>query len=222
MNLIEELKIAHIPMLTHNELGSIKVAAIDCDGTIYDYLENDEMTEMKMNRDYYRRSGLFVMNNMHVNEEIAHTVVTFLTSSDGGTSSGLAKIFFMTKPEVTDFTWDMDANKVIGRHIPQAISIWAMRNMGIYTVLLTSAPKVWREPAVSHCGLKGAFYREIDRGMYSSKTKALEALAWEFDPAHTVSIGNQIETDILPAHELGMRVYHVTPERTLPDLVFGK
>jgi FMN phosphatase YigB (HAD superfamily) len=221
---LEDGTFFNMPMLLHRDLYLIDTMVIDLDGTLYINKDGGGMTATKMNPEYYLCTVHYIMAREGVSEKKAWTILPSVIGEGGGTSRGLSLRYHVDRNQARNDIWgSMDPAKVIGEFAPNidALRIFAARNVRL--IELTSAPKVWRENANAHMGITDIFTACYDADTFPEKKDAFPQLASMFGPpSRMVSIGNQMETDIVPAHYAGMRIYHVTQERTLQDLVFGK
>jgi FMN phosphatase YigB (HAD superfamily) len=94
-----------------------------------------------------------------------------------------------------------------------------MAKQGKRLFLLTGSPRVWMENVVNFLALGGLFERKFHGEMFGTKSEVFEKLAKEFDPETILSIGDQFETDLKPASDLGMSIFEVKDPSDFKKLI---
>jgi len=110
-----------------------------------------------------------------------------------------------------DTVWDLDPKGlvVVDARIPELIS--KLDNKNIPIVLITHAPDVWRRRIFEHFRLNDdSFHGIYTREKARNKGEIMLSLIEELKSSRGFSIGDQYETDIRSAEELGLQTFHVT------------
>jgi FMN phosphatase YigB (HAD superfamily) len=217
----EKENTASIPMLNHELLADIGFVILDMDGTLF-VLGGEGKKTMTSDPQYINRTRQFIMNHEVVEDESeANCILASVRGEDGGVSLGLSERYNIPRKEVRHFVWDMDLEGIVKNFELQVQAVRMLAAQGKTMILLTSAPPIWTEKVLNYLNLTDVFRRRYDGDMYPEKKDAFRYLARKFDPAHTVSIGDQMDTDIIPAHNVGMHVFLVTSPESLLGLVAG-
>ncbi len=86
-------------------------------------------------------------------------------------------------------------------------------------ILLTSAAKVWQEQVCNYLGISNLFDRIITAEDFKTKDEVFEALANEYDAKKSISIGDQLKTDIEPAAKYGFKTLLVEKPQDMKKLL---
>lgn len=222
MNNPKEDGTSNISMLTHEQLAHINVVIFDMNGTLF-VLDGEGKRTMTSNPQYINRARQFIMNHEMVEDESEIScILANVMGEDGGVASGLSERYSIPRKEVRHFVWDMDPEVIVKNFELQVRAVHELAEQGKTMILLTSAPPIWMEKVLKHLNLTDVFRHQYDGDMYQEKKDAFRYLAHKFNPAHTVSIGDQMDTDIIPAYGVGMHVFCVTSPESLLELVEGK
>jgi FMN phosphatase YigB (HAD superfamily) len=91
------------------------------------------------------------------------------------------------------------------------------RNPSAKLILLTTAPKVWAERVLAYLGIAEYFEDLYTGEKFGQKDEIFRIIAGRYQNA--TSIGDQIETDILPARAVGIKGIRVAVSGDLPDIL---
>lgn len=137
----------------------------------------------------------------------------------GEVSLGVEKTYGIDRYRYFAATWDLDPKEYIE---PNENLIPIMEQVKGRAVVLTSAPFVWAKNALRYLGvgqyLEGAVFTGEGDIRKPNPEAFKQALAF-FNclPKQVFSIGDQEQTDIIPAKALGMKTIFIGGESTVAD-----
>lgn len=193
----------------------------DMDGTLYQHDgEGGTFKNSSLNKAVIENSILFSMNREKISRGSAEKLVEKALVTDTiGISNFMAKRYGITRAEFFDVVWNMDPRNIIRKTNIQAKIIRKIANQGKRLFLLTGAPRIWMENVINFMALGDIFERKFNGEMFGKKDEIFESLSKEFDPKTIMSVGDQFETDLKPAIDLGMNVFEVKRPDDLQKLI---
>ncbi len=219
----EDNKPIDIPMLTPEGLADIDVVVWDMDGSLYRHDgEGGTFKGSSLERAVTHSAIRFIMEREGVGEEAATALYEETILDEVGTSRVLAVRYGITRKDYFDVVWDLDPTGIVQDfEIPMSV-VKQFSAMGKRQMLLTAAPEAWQKRVLSFLGIDDMFFRRYNAEMFGKKDEVFAALAREFNPAHVLSIGDQMHSDIVPAFAVGLQVFHVPHPRALLTLTGGE
>lgn len=135
---------------------------------------------------------------------------TFQRKYDGEVSLGVEKEHGIPRARYFATTWDLQPSEFI-THDPRLSQV--IGNLSIRRGVLSSAPKIWVDRTLKHLGVDRDF-DPIYTGELRIRKPQPAAFrqfmkAWKLQAAQIIAIGDQEETDILPAQSIGMRTMRI-------------
>lgn len=135
-----------------------------------------------------------------------------------GASVYFSKKYNVTRNDFFDEVWDINPEGIVNEfEIPVSV-IKALFKANKNLILLTAAPKIWKKKVLSYLSIDEYFTTKFSGDMFESKSEIFKALSDKLDVSKTLSIGDQLETDIKPAQDLGMSVYWVKRPREVENI----
>jgi len=186
----------------------------DMDGTLYKFDQRDESNFISSNfgEQIYANCVRFFEERFSLTKEEAVAKYQELSQKYAGeVSIAVEKEYGIDRSEYFAFTWDLKVEDFIEftTEVRELLSSLAL-NIGI----LTAAPKVWAERVLTFLQVKELFKEAVftgDPDLRKPNPQAFQQLAdfWGLNPEEIISIGDQEQSDILPAKSLGMTTVRI-------------
>ena len=199
----------------------IEILIFDMDGTLYQH-DGDEGTfkNSSLNNAILANSEQFVINRENCDRDTAKALVSEALVTDTiGISNFMAKRYGITRGDFFDIVWDINPKSVIKNFDTQTEIVKKLAKTNKRLFLLTGAPRIWMENVMKELGLSEVFERKFNGEMFATKSDIFEKLAREFEPSSLMSIGDQLESDILPAEKFGLKTFLVKNPEDLLKLI---
>lgn len=137
-----------------------------------------------------------------------------------GLSAYLAGRYRISRLEYFNSVWNIYPAKII-KNNNQATKIISLlkRKSQLKIILLTSAPRIWAYQVLKYLRIDKSFESIYTGEQYGQKEEIFALLAGRYKPENMISIGDQYETDILPAQKMGMRTLQVKTPNDLKKLL---
>lgn len=197
------------------------ILVFDMDGTLYQHDgENGTIKNSSLINKVMANSIQYVIEMEKCNLEIARKLVQEAQATDKiGVSNFMAKRYRITRAEFFDVVWNIDPQGVVKSSGAQVEAVRKIANQGKRLFLLTAAPRIWMENVLKFLVLDDVFERKYYGEQFGSKKEIFESLAKEFNPRKILSIGDQFETDLKPAMDLGMSIFEIRDPDDLKKLI---
>jgi len=189
----------------------------DMDGTLYsfDKAQAGVFTASRFGQSIHNNCVQFFADKFALNSDQAEKMyLDFKQRYNGEVSLGLEQEQGIPRAEYFSRTWDLDPAEFIllDEKLVQAIGL-----LTIKTGVLSAAPRVWVDRVLEFMQLRQIFEPAVftgDPDIRKPHPQAFLQLAewWQLDPSTVVSIGDQEETDIVPAKTLGMTTVRIGKE----------
>ncbi len=183
----------------------------DLDGTLYGFDRGKSRTlkESAFLQEMTAGIQIFLHGEFSLGREQAREMFLKLHSeSKGEISLYLEKEYGIDRHRYFEATW---GNRAPEKHILRNPAIPELfSRTGKRSAVLTASPRVWAEKALSYLGIREhvgerLFTGEPDERKPSPLAFQTVLSALGAKPENSLSVGDQIRTDILPAKSLGMR-----------------
>lgn len=202
------------------KLDKVELIIFDMDGTLYGLDgEGGTTKNSSLIKKVISNSVEFVINREGFGKVDAEKLIEEALKDDVGISNVLSKRYGITRAEFFDIVWNIEAKAIIKNFEKSTKTIQELKRQNKKLFLLTSAPNVWMNNVLKELGLEACFERKFSGEMFGKKNEIFEPLAKEFDPKTILSVGDQFETDLKPAHELGMNIFEVKNPNDLAKLI---
>lgn len=200
----------------------IDLYIFDMDGTTY--LLDGEGNKYKgstLENTVLRNIFQFVIKKENIGENEAKTIVEMAKASGLTYSVFFSQRYSITRSDYFYETWNIDPIDIVSEYESAVLALKNLSEMGKKIVLVTSAPSVWAKRVCQYLGIEDIFSQVFTGDSFGNKSEVFKQLLSETKPSRMLSVGDQFETDIGPALEMGMQVLHVThPNET--SLLLGK
>ncbi len=206
----------------------VRIAVLDMDGSLYAHKDPLHHTRETF---YHTMLGIslqeqitsYISQQENIGPAEAQRIFIEAAADDVGPSRFLSQRYQISRQDYFAKTWgNLETDKFVDAADIEAadIVINAFRKRNIRPFLLTAAPRVWAAKVLDHLDLGLAAFKRYYYGEnYNRKADVFSQLAKEFNPATVLTIGDEYKNDILPAHNLGMQTYHITPSTPLLGVI---
>lgn len=206
-------------------MKKIEAIIFDMDGTLYSFDERNEsqFTSSQFGKQIRANCVRFFEERFGLSSHDAESMYQDLSERyNGEVSLAVEKEFGIDRSEYFAFTWNLVAEEFIATN---ELLLPTLQKLSVLSGVLTAAPKVWAERALTFLQIRQLFGEAIftgDPDVRKPNPEAFLQLArfWDLKPSQILSIGDQEETDILPAKSLGMQTLRIaTQAETEADLM---
>lgn len=216
----KEIQPKDVNMIKPEQMASVDVVVFDMDGTLYELDgEDGGFVGSSLHLGIRKASIAFIIAREQISEGKAQDILTEALLDEVGPSNFLSRRYGMTRKEFFDIVWDLDPTGIVQNFEPAVGAISHFAKKGKKLILLTAAPEIWQKRVLEFLGISDKFFRTYTAEMFGHKKDVFSLLANEFDPKSVVSVGDQLQTDILPAAEKGMHVFLVKSPKSLEIFV---
>lgn len=187
------------------------VYIFDMDGTLY-RLDgpNGGYKGSTLEGQVYQNAVAFIAQREPCQRDMALEIYETGIRDPIGLSQFLANRYGITRSEYFASVWNIDPTGIVQQYEIPAQTIRALKqNANRKLVLLTSAPAVWTNRVLEMIGFSDAFERIYTGEQYGTKDEVFRIFAGRYRPENVMSIGDQKNTDILPAARYGFRTFQV-------------
>lgn len=198
------------------------VIIFDLDGTLYQLDgEKDGFKRSSLDRKVRQNALSFICDKEGCNAEVARGIYDEGVKNEVGLSLFLAKRYGIKRKDFFDIVWKINPKDLIKNYETASVIIPLLKKSKLNTkiVLLTSAPSVWAKSVLKLIGIEKCFENIYTGEQYDTKREIFEMLSIRYNPDNVISVGDQLETDILPAQKFGIKGFRVTQPENLWYLV---
>lgn len=208
LNFLEKIGLTKIPELI----------IFDMDGTIYQLDgENGQFQGSTLEKEIEQSAISFILEKENCTPEKAREIWDQANSGERA-SYNLSEKFGISREKYFEAVWGtVDLTKIISEENRQTVkkTFEALKTFGIECQILTAAPKVWANKVIEFFRIEPFLAKTTTAEEYTNKVEIFQQVP---NPDRSVSIGDQLETDILPAQNLGLSTFQVTPQKNLNTL----
>lgn len=201
-------------------ISNLEIYVFDMDGTLYG-LDGDSgsFSGSSLMRQVINNSINFVAQKEDCGIFKAKKIIEEAINDKIGISRVLADKYGLTRSDIFENTWNIDPKNIIQESADAINAITLLKKSGKRLFLLTSAPKIWMDNVLNELNLSNIFERKISGENFQTKGEMFESFSKEFNPNSIISIGDQIQTDIIPAAKFGIITFLVTKPGDLLKLI---
>lgn len=202
--------------LSSSEAETIETVILDMDGTIYQNQYESGRKACMLHHQLVELHHAFVESlcgdgnaRQILEEALRHPV---------GASAYLSEKYGVTRDDVFSNTWNkLDVAAIVIPREEERETVRSLRASVREMILCTAAPALWMRKVTDALTIdRGIFDAIITAGDMGSKPDMFKKLSESRVSRSMYSIGDTHESDIEPAHRLGMHAYHVTPATPFP------
>lgn len=205
-------------------MRNIEGIIFDMDGCLYplDHGSGNAFGESRFGQSIKTQELVFIQNQLGVDSEAAKAISSDLKDRyNHHLSLGLEYEHGIARDLFFNATWDLHPAEFIDMQ-PQLLHV--LSELTVRSGLLTAAPKVWAKRVLDHLGVRSLFDTAIlcgDQDVRKPDPQAFQQAAdmLELKPRQLISIGDQEQTDILPAQALGMLTVRIGGDSTNADFL---
>lgn len=206
-------------------MKKIEAIIFDMDGTLYSFDEGNEsqFISSRFGKEIRANCIRFFKERFSLSSDDAESTYEDLSRKyNGEVSLAVEKEFGIDRSEYFAFTWNLVAEEFIATN---ELLLPTLQELTILSGVLTAAPRVWAEKALVFLQIRKLFGDALftgDPDIRKPDPEAFQQLArfWNLEPSQILSIGDQEQTDILPAKSLGMQTLRIaTQAETEADLM---
>lgn len=194
----------------------------DMDGTLYNFSEKSSINfeQSDFNAGLKQRIIEYMSKMLGLNNDSAIIELDKLSEEfDGQISLGFETKYGINRYEYFKNVWDIKPENYIKKDI---VLSGALKSFSGQSVLLSSAPRIWIDKVLSYLNIADVFDNKIYSGEPDLRkpdsrifSKVISDL--NIDSSKVISIGDQNETDILPAKSVGTRTIIIGPDKLDAD-----
>jgi FMN phosphatase YigB (HAD superfamily) len=185
-------------------MRKIETAIFDMDGTLYQIDGKDTGYKGSSLEKRVNENALQLIQAREACDlETAQELLQLGLKDDIGLSNFLSQRYGISREEYFAVIWDISPEEIVQNYEIAVEVLQKLKESELILILLTAAPMVWQQNVINYLGLSGLF-SEIHTGeSFGNKGEIFDQLAQRFSPATTISIGDQLKSDIEPADALG-------------------
>lgn len=194
-----------------------KLIILDLDGTLYNFKEGS-FKKSGLNKTILRNAENYIMNKLYKTKKEASLIIKKILKKYGeNISIGLEKEFGINRFDYFNTVWNIDAKKFI-KFDPSVRETILKLSVRYDYLLISDAPMIWIKNVLKELGIAAIFNNKIisgegDQRKIFGNIFQMILKNYKIKPENCVVIGDQEETDIIPAKKLGIRTIFVSQKK---------
>jgi FMN phosphatase YigB (HAD superfamily) len=190
------------------QTNSQQTIIFDLDGTLYRFKEGS-FRKSGLQQKVLENARLYVVEKCGTSKDQAEKIINNIINRYGeNISVGLEKEFGLDRYNYFDQVWNIPAREFICEDKALQSELKEL-SRDFHFLLLSDAPRIWIDHVLSELNIRQYFIDKVYSGEGDARKvfgNAFEAVVDKFglNPALTWSVGDQEETDILPAKQAGL------------------
>lgn len=184
------------------------VVVFDMDGTLYRLDGNNSgFSGSGLEKQVLLNAKKFIILKESCDDSTAEEIVKQGLDDPIGISNYLSQRYGISRTDYFDIVWDIDPTDIVKDYqfAKEVIKKQKIERPVMKLVLLTSAPRVWAKKVLEFLEVSDLFETIYTGDQYKTKKDIFQILASRYKPENILSVGDQKNTDIIPAQELGMK-----------------
>lgn len=190
----------------------------DLDGTLYrfDKGQGNSFTSSRFYADLRRNVYGFLMERFGLTMEEAIAEYDQMKEKyRGAVSLGIESEYGVNRFDFFKNTWNLDPDEYIEKDDELLQKLYLLKGR---IALLTNAPRIWADKVLAYLDIKDLFQERLYTGEPNERKPnsiVFQRIVKTFSaPAQNIfSIGDQEDSDIIPARNIGMRTLLVGPQQ---------
>lgn len=200
--------------------GTIKTIIFDMDGTIYQLDgDNNGFKNSSLHKLMTKNTINFFSEKESISIQDAQKLFDKLNEDHSFPSVYASEKYDITRKDFFDIVWNIDPNQIVCNFEVAVSVIQELAKRNTELILLSQAPKVWQKSVFQFLKINDLFTEIYTGEDYLHKIEMFPKISKTRHPHTILSVGDQLETDILPAKKLGFRTLHVTSPNDLLQLI---
>ena len=185
-------------------MKKIETAIFDMDGTLYQIDRKDTGYKgSTLEREVNTNALQLIKQKEGSDDETAQQLLQLGLEDEVGLSNFLSQRYGISREEYFNMIWDIPPEKIVQNFEVAVEVLQKLKESELILILLTAAPMVWQQNVINYLGLSDLFSEIYTGETFGNKGEIFEQLAQRFSPTTTISIGDQLKSDIEPADALG-------------------
>lgn len=202
-----------------------EVMIFDMDGTLYQLDgENNGFRGSTLERTVQANALLLIQEREQCSLQQAEEILAQASKNPVGISASLSEKYGISRSDYFNRVWNINPEGIVknGETIRSALPEFQREYPETKFILLTSAPRIWANNVLAYLGADRYFEAIYTGEQYGTKAEIFRILAGRYNPDKMLSVGDQEETDILPALQCGMNEWLIENPNDLKDLLIRK
>lgn len=200
--------------------SSFDTIVTDMDGTVYSFKgESNRYKGSTLEQAVKNNLTKLIVEQDGLSFDEALQLVESVEASGKYFSVHFGQKYNLTRKDFFDIVWDINPDEHIANFEIPKKKLQELKSKGKKIVLLTSAPSMWAKRVVQHLGLDRIIDEIITAEYFDIKSDIFKRISQEYIPGRTLSIGDQEDTDIIPAEELGLITLHISHPREFSRII---
>ncbi len=202
-----------------------KIIIFDLDGTLYE-LKGDSYDKSLLKKEVVKNAEKYITKKLRVsNFEAKKILIEIKKKYNEGISIGLEKEYGLSRYDYFNNVWDINASKLV-RYDASLCKTLNKLSKNYELIILSDAPRVWMQNVFKALKI-GKYFKK--NNIFSGESDIRKSFGNAFEyilrikkvkPENCISVGDQLNTDILPAKKLGMKTIYINKKIKKSDADF--
>lgn len=197
-----------------------EVIVLDMDGTLY-RLDgvNNGYSGSNLETAVLENCQQFIIAKENCSPTTAKSIMEQGLKDSIGLSNFLSQRYGISREDYFNIVWDLNPENLISNYQTQVEVIKKLGKTGKKLILLTSGAKVWQRQVIKFLGLNDCFESIYTGESFTQKEEIFQMLSERYNPGKIISVGDQENTDIIPAAAFGCNTLLVQNPNDLNKLL---